>query len=204
MPAFFRIPLCLILIWKLALFSANAQDKTTILLFGDSIIAGYGVAAEESVPSQLQKIYDEKHRIIEVINGGVSGETTGQGRERLATTLDKYNPDVVVVALGTNDVLRGLPVQATKENLAAMLALLQKRKIRTILSGVLAPGNAERLYGKEFNAIYATLAKQYGVPLIPFLIGEDFNENGLMQPDNIHPNAKGTARIAENIAGYVK
>ena len=192
-----------VFIYALLPSPVSAKDKTILLLFGDSIIAGYGLEAEESLPAQLQAILEKDHA-VQVINGGVSGDTTGAGRGRLAWTLNKHHPDIVLLALGGNDVLRGIPPRITRENIAAMLALLKEREITTVLSAVWAPDNLGEAYREQFNAIYPKAADQYGVPLYPFLLSKTFGNKDLMQSDGIHPNAEGAKLIAHDLAEYFK
>lgn len=187
-----------------SLSHASAKDTTVILLFGDSIVAGYGLSSEETVPSHLQAILQEKYAGIEVINGGVSGDTTSSGRNRLEWTLDKHRPDLVVLALGGNDLLRGIPPEITKENIDVMIELLEKRGIPAVLSAVRAPYNLGGEYRARFEAIYTEAAKRSGIPLYPFLLNKTFGKNDLMQPDGIHPNAKGAKTIARDLAAYLQ
>ena len=192
-----------VFIYTLLPSSVSAEYKTTLLLFGDSIIAGYGLAAEETVPAQLQAILEKEHS-VQVINGGVTGDTTSGGRGRLAWTLDKHHPDIVVLALGGNDVLRGIPPRITQENIVAMLELLKEREITTVLSAVQAPNNLGEGYLEQFNAIYTKAADEYDVPLYPFLIHKTFGNKELSLSDGIHPNAEGSKLIAHDLAEYLK
>ncbi len=182
----------------------EAKATRTILLFGDSIVAGYGLAKEDALPTQLQAILREKDDAITVINGGVSGDTTSGGRSRLSWTLDKHEPDLVILALGGNDVLRGTRPKATKENIEAMLELLDQRGITTILSAVEAPANLGPLYRRQFNALYEDTADKFNIPLYPFLLRDTYGKPALMLPDGIHPNAKGAALIARNLAAFLE
>lgn len=183
---------------------AQANETTTILLFGDSIIAGYGLNEKDAVPAQLEQALREHDDSVRVINGGVSGDTTGAGRSRLEWTLDKHNPDMVVLALGGNDVLRGLPISVTTENILAMLELLKERNIPTILSAVQAPGNLGIAYQRQLNSLYKDASEKYEAPLYPFLLTETFGKKALMQQDGIHPNAEGAKTIANDLAEYLK
>lgn len=203
MSVFFRILLLFAAVLNQPIYHANAKETTAILLFGDSIIAGYGISAEESVPARLQSILQEKNKEIKVINGGVSGDTSGAGRSRLAWTLDKYHPDLVILALGGNDMLRGIPPQITRENIIAMLELLKQRNIAVILSAVLAPYNLGQDYKKRFDAVYTQAAKLYNAPLYPFLLSKTYGKSDMMQPDGIHPNARGAELIARELAEYL-
>jgi len=199
----FRIALLSILLCCLSLSHVNAKDTNVILLFGDSIVAGYGLGAEDSVPAKMESLLKKKYPDAKVINGGVSGDTTASGRSRLEWTLDKQRPGLVILALGGNDVLRGLPPAVTRDNLTAMLELLKQRNIPTILSAVQAPDSHGATYRKQFDAAYKELAEQYGTPLYPFLLADIFGNNGMMQPDGIHPNAQGAEHIAKLLVGYL-
>jgi acyl-CoA thioesterase-1 len=199
-----RIFVIFTVVYGLSLSYAQAEETTTLLIFGDSIVAGYGLSDKESVPACLETSLKRYSPGIKIINGGVSGDTTAGGRSRLAWTLDKHNPDIVVLALGGNDVLRGLPPQVTKENILAMLELLKQRKIPTVLSAVQAPTNLGLAYKREFDGIFTDAADDYDLPLYPFLLNETFGKNDLMQADGIHPNAKGAALIAQSLAEYLR
>lgn len=173
------------------------------MLFGDSLIAGYGLPAEDTVPTKLESLLRGKHPGVKIINGGVSGDTTAGGRSRLEWTLDRHEPSLVILALGGNDVLRGIPPAVTRENLTAMLDLLKQREIQTILSAVQAPDSHGATYGEQLEAAYKDLSKDYNIPLYPFLLADVFGNAGLMQPDGIHPNAQGAQRIAQRLAQYL-
>ena len=146
----------------------------------------------------------KKHPGVKVINGGVSGDTTAAGRSRLEWTLDKNRPNLVILALGGNDVLRGIPPAVTRDNLKAMLKLLKERNIPTILSAVQAPDSHGAAYGKQLDAAYKELSKQYGTPLYPFLLAGVFGNTELMQPDGIHPNPQGADYIATQLISYIE
>lgn len=182
---------------------ANAQTATSILLFGDSIIAGYGLAQESSLSAQLEIFFREKGKDVKVINGGVSGDTTTSARGRLEWTLDKYKPDVVFLALGGNDVLRGFSPTITRDNLDAMLTICKKRNIKVVLSAVRAPANLGLEYMGIFNKIYPDLADKYNAPLYPFLLEKTFGNQTLMQSDGIHPTAEGIKSIANELGPYL-
>jgi acyl-CoA thioesterase-1 len=199
-----RIFVIFTVVYGLSLSYAQAQETTTVLIFGDSIVAGYGLNENESVPIYLERALKKNTPGIKIINGGVSGDTTSGGRSRLAWTLDKHKPDFALIALGGNDVLRGVPPQTTKENILAMLELLKERKIPSVLSAVQAPGNLGVQYKTEFDNIFTDAAKTYNLPLYPFLLSETFGKNELMQADGIHPNAQGAEIIATSLAEYLQ
>lgn len=168
-----------------------------VLAFGDSLFAGYGVAPEDSYPSQLQRALRAQGINAQVYNAGVSGDTTAAGRQRLAFTLDEQpsKPDLAIVELGGNDLLRGLSPEQSRENLAAMIEELQSRDIDVLLMGMRAPPN----YGPEFQAafdgMYGDLARQYGVALYPFFLEDIYQEPELFQQDRIHPTEDGIERL---------
>jgi acyl-CoA thioesterase-1 len=180
-----------------------AKDTISILLFGDSIVAGYGLSAKESLAYCLQNILDAKGLKVKVINGGISGNTTNEGKNRLIKTLDQYKPNLVVLALGGNDMLRGIAPNVVKENLDSMLNILNERKIATIFQEVFAPIHMGIEYANEFNKAYEELAEKYKLPLYPFFLKKIYSNPSLMQSDGIHPSAKGIEIIAEDLAMHL-
>lgn len=182
-----------------------ARDGKLVLAFGDSLYAGYGVAQGESFPAQLEQALNEAGVAATVHNGGVSGDTTAAGRQRLAFTLDGLprKPDLVLLGLGGNDMLRGLPVAETEANLRAMLDELKRRGIPVILTGMVAAPNMGREYAGKFNALYPRLAKEYGAGLYPFFLDGVVTDPKLMQPDRIHPTADGIDRVVAKVEPLV-
>ena len=176
-----------------------------VLAFGDSLYAGYGVAPNESFPAELQAALRKQGVSATVHNGGVSGDTTAAGRQRLAYTLDGLprKPDLVVLGLGGNDMLRGIDPGQTDANLRAMLDELKRRDIPFVLTGMVAAPNMGRAYGERFNAIYPALAKDYGAPLYPFFLDGVVTDRQLMLPDRVHPNPEGIDRVVERVAPLV-
>lgn len=164
-----------------------------ILAFGDSLFAGYNVRPEESYPARLQTALRARGVNAEVTNAGVSGDTTAAGRARLAFTLDaqEAKPDLVILELGGNDLLRGLPPAQTRENLAAMLAELRRRNIPVLLMGMRAPPNLGADFVNRFDAIYPELAREYDADLVPFFLESIYTKPQLIQPDRVHPTAQG-------------
>lgn len=186
-----------------AVSPSDAHAASTVLIFGDSLTAGYRLNADEALPAVVEKKLREKGEEVTVINGGVSGDTTAGGKLRLAWTLGKHKPDVVLLALGGNDMLRGIPPQTVRENLDAMLATLKERNIRTILMAVQVPPNQDPAYTRAFNAIYPELAEEYGVVLYPFFLESIFGQPDYLLDDGIHPNARGVDYIAGYLADYL-
>lgn len=173
-----------------------------ILVLGDSLTAGYGLAPEEAFPVKLEQRLKKEGRNVRVLNGGVSGDTSAGGRARLDWALaDK--PDAVIVELGANDGLRGLEPAQMKDNLDAIIADLKKRNIAVLLAGMRAPPNFGPRYGAEFDAVYPSLAKKHAVPLYPFFLDGVAAEPALNQRDGIHPNRDGVRVIVDRITSYV-
>src|SRR5690606_29987823 len=143
-----------------------------ILAFGDSLFAGYNVAKEESYPARLEAALRAQGIDAQVANAGVSGDTTAAGLQRLAFTLDSQDgtPDLVILELGGNDLLRGLSPEETKANLASMLDILKQRGIPVLLMGMRAPPNYGPEFQQAFDALYPALAAEYGVELVPFFL----------------------------------
>lgn len=185
--------------------AAAARDGKLILAFGDSLYAGYGVAQNESFPHELEKVLRAQGHAVEVRNAGVSGETTQGGLQRLAFTLDGLSrkPDLVLLGLGGNDMLRGLDPAQSEKNLRAMLDMLKARKLPVLLTGMVAAPNMGTEYAARFNAIYPALARDYDVALYPFFLEGVIGNPRYMQADSIHPAPAGVDIIVNNIAPLV-
>lgn len=179
-----------------------AADPVVITMLGDSITAGYGLAAGEAPPARLQAWLAANGLAARVINAGVSGDTTAGGRARLDWVLAEQ-PDYLIVALGANDVLRGLDPAAARANLDAILTEAQARGIPVLLVGMLAAPNLGPDYAAAFNPIYAALAASHDVPLYPFLLDGVAMRPDLNQGDGLHPNAAGAAVLAERLGPTV-
>ena len=185
--------------------TALARDEKLVLAFGDSLYAGPGLDSGETFPVRLQAALAGRGIKARVHNGGVSGDTTAAGRQRLAFTLDGMPriPDLVLVGLGGNDMLRGLDPQVSRDNLDAILAELKRRGIPTMLTGMMAAPNLGRDYGARFNAIYPDLARKYDVPLYPFFLQDVVSRPELMQADRLHPRAAGVAIVVDRVTPMV-
>jgi acyl-CoA thioesterase I len=179
--------------------------KRTVLAFGDSLYAGYGLARGESLPDAIQQRLRASGIDATLVNAGVSGDTTSGGRARLAYTLDRMEqaPDLVLLGLGGNDVLRQIDPQETRANLGAMLDELARRKIPVVLTGMLAPPNLGPDFAGRFNTIFPQLAAEHQAVLDPFILQGVIGNRQLMLPDGVHPNARGVQRIADRIAPLV-
>jgi acyl-CoA thioesterase I len=185
---------------------ASAQYDKLVVAFGDSLYAGYRLAPNEGLAPQLQAALKADGVNARVHNAGVSGDTTAAGKSRLSFVLDNLErkPDLVVLGLGGNDMLRGIKPEETRANLVAMLDELKSRDVPVILTGMLAAPNLGADYGNAFNMIFPALAKQYDAPLYPFFLDGVVTDKALMLPDNIHPNAKGVARVVEGLSPLVE
>lgn len=180
--------------------------ERTIIAFGDSLFAGYGLDPRDSYPEKLEGALRAKGINADVINAGVSGDTTAAGLNRLEFTLAAQNqpPALFILELGGNDLLRGLEPEETKANLGKMLAILKAQKVPVLLMGMRAPPNYGPEFQAEFDAIYRDLAKQYGATLIPFWLEDIYREPELFQSDRIHPTADGIERLVASTLGEVE
>lgn len=180
----------------------GGKPSSRILVLGDSIAAGYGLPAAESLPAQLQAVLRRAGHEVEVLNGGVSGDTTAGGLARLDWMLGE-KPDIVIVELGGNDGLRSIDPKETYANLDKILTKLKAAKVEVLLTGMLAPPNLGAEYDREFDAIYPVLAKKHGCLFYPFVLDGVAAKPELNQADGIHPNARGVAVIVERLVPYV-
>lgn len=177
-------------------------EAPTIIVFGDSLVAGYQLPAGEGFPDQLQQALDEKGVAAKIVGAGVSGDTTSSGLARLDWSIGD-DADAVILELGANDALRGLPPVAARKNLDAMLNRLTERGLPVLLAGMLAPPNMGADYGEKFNSIYPDLAEKYGVALYPFFLDGVAANPALNMGDGIHPTKQGVALIVEKILPQV-
>jgi len=169
-----------------------------IVAFGDSLTAGYGLSESQSYPTLLQQRLDREGYRYRVVNAGVSGDTSAGGVRRIEWAL-KGDVRFLILELGANDALRGQPVAETKKNLAQIIETAQSHNVTVILAGMEAPPNLGGEYTREFRAVFRDLARQYNLELVPFFLEGIGGLSELNQPDGIHPNAKGTEIVLENI-----
>jgi len=187
----------------IALQNALASPRT-ILVFGDSLSAAYGIRPEEGWVALLAQRLKSQGYGYQIVNASVSGETTEGGLERLPRALQLHQPGVVILELGGNDGLRGLPPGATRDNLARMVQLSQAAAARVLLVGVRLPPNYGERYTEEFARLFPELAKQYRLPLVPFLLEHVALDPALMQADGLHPNARGEPLVLDTLWPYLK
>lgn len=176
-----------------------------IVTFGDSLYAGYNLETGEGLAPELERQLEAGGASIAVHSAGVSGDTTAAGLSRLAFVLDnlKRKPDLVMVGLGGNDMLRGVGYEQTEANLTAIMEELKKRNIKPMITGMIAAPNLGADYANKFNPIFPTLAKKYDAPFDPFILDGVVTNSSLMLPDGIHPTAEGIDIIAKRLAPMV-
>jgi acyl-CoA thioesterase-1 len=177
---------------------ADAPAAVTLVAFGDSLTAGYGLKASESFPAQLQMALQAKGYKVTIINAGVSGDTTADGLRRFDWAMQP-KPDGVILELGAKDALLGFDPKEPRANLDKMLAALKEKGVDVLLAGMKAPNNWGADYAKSFDAIYTDLAAKYGVALYPFFLNGVALDPTFSQPDGLHPTASGVAEVVKRI-----
>ncbi|KRR28909.1 arylesterase [Bradyrhizobium retamae] len=182
---------------------ATPVKPIKMVVLGDSLSAGLGLSAPAAFPARLQKALSDKGINVDMINAGVSGDTTSGGRDRLDWSIPE-GTEAVILELGANDALRGIDPAVTRAALSDILTRLKARKIAVLLCGMLAPPNYGSEYAARFNAIYPELSKSFGVPLYPFFLEGVASEAKLNQADGIHPTAEGVDIIVKNILPTVE
>lgn len=192
------------LFFTLLLNFSSAQTTSTLVIVGDSLTEGYGVTREKAYPALLeQKLNSGSSKKWKVVNAGVSGSTSASGLGRLKWQL-KSKPDVILIALGANDGLRGTKPEVTEKNLSDMIEAVQKEKIPVILAGMQMPPNYGPGFTKKYAEIFPSLAKKYKVHLVPFMLEGVAGDPKLNLADGIHPNEKGYEIIAETFYKSIK
>jgi acyl-CoA thioesterase I len=187
----------------IALQNAVASDRT-ILVFGDSLSAALGLRPEQGWVELLARRLQSQDYGYEVINASVSGETSSGGLQRLPRALELHRPALVILELGANDGLRGLPVEAMRANLLQMVRLSQAAGARVLLAGIRIPPNYGQRYGEQFAGAFPALAEQIHLPLVPFLLQDVALNPKLMQEDGMHPNAAGEPVVLDNVWPHLK
>jgi acyl-CoA thioesterase I len=196
----------LILLFVSVLFTAQnvkAQDQYTVLFLGDSLTEGYGLEDGESFPSLIEnKLEADGLEHIQVINAGISGSTSASGLSRLQWYI-RSRPDLLVLALGANDGLRGLSVDEMKANLTETIDYARNSNLSVVLTGMLIPPNYGPEYTEAFASVFTDLASEYNIPLMPFLLQDVAAIPELNQSDGIHPNVEGTKIVADNLYQFL-
>ena len=185
---------------------AVAGEEVRILAFGDSLFAGYNLAEHEGYPERLERALRQDGINARVVDAGVSGDTSAAGRQRLAFVLDQQEipPDLIMLELGGNDMLRGLDPADTRENFKAMLDELQERGVPVLLMGMRAPPNYGPDYQQRFDTLYGELAEEYNAQLVPFWLESIYQDPSLFQSDRIHPTAQGIDALVADTVDDVK
>lgn len=185
------------LAWALLWPPLASSEEPTLLVFGDSLSAGYGIPREDAWPRLLQERLAEEGYDYRVVNTSRSGETTAGGVRRLPETLDEHEPEVAVLQLGGNDGLRGLPVEQMRRNLGRMIETALDGGSRVLLVGIRIPPNYGQAYVERFEAVYPELAQEYDIPLVPFLLEGVWDRAEMMQDDRIHPTSAAQPRMLD-------
>ena len=179
--------------------SADAPAQRTIVVLGDSLSAGYGIKLQQGWVNLLSQRLAAEGYGYRVVNASVSGETTQGGLARLPRALEAHKPAIVVVELGGNDGLRGLPLATSRDNLARIIELSRAARARVLLVGMMIPPNYGARYADDFRGMFAALADKYSPAFVPFMLDQVALKPDLMQADGIHPNAAAQPRILENL-----
>jgi acyl-CoA thioesterase I len=194
-----------LLIILMVLWSQTVTPPKTILFYGDSLTAGYGLSVEEAFPALIGKKLSNKGKTAKIINAGLSGETSAGGLTRIDWVL-RQPIDIFVLELGPNDGLRGLPLEQTEKNLQAIIDKVKAKnpKVKIVVAGMMVPPNIGQDYTNKFKNIFPQLAKKNNATLIPFLLQDVAGDEKLNQSDGIHPNAEGHAIVAENVLKIIE
>jgi acyl-CoA thioesterase I len=183
---------------------APVSDKPKIVAFGDSLTAGFGLTEKESYPYLLQQKLNADGYNYEVVNAGVSGDTSQGGAERIEWSLEQGNVEILILGLGGNDLLRGLSPAQMKRNLGEIIKKAKEKNVKVLLCGMLAPPTMGEKYQREFMSAFPDLADEHDVAFMPFILEGVALEKRLNQPDGIHPNAEGARVMTENIYKALK
>lgn len=181
----------------------QAQDSFTIVFLGDSLTEGLGLDAEQSYPSLIEaRLREEGYSHVNIINAGISGSTSASALERMQWHI-RSRPDLVFLALGANDGLRGLSVENMKQNLEETIEFAQQNEVQVALAGMLIPPNMGQTYTDNFAAVFPDLAAAHDIPLMPFLLQDVAGITELNQADGIHPNVRGAEIVASHVYDFL-
>lgn len=191
------------LLFFLFLFSSTSFAQKKLVVLGDSLTEGIGVAKESAFPHLLEQKIKAQKKDWTVVNSGISGSTTASAPGRLKWVM-KTKPDAILLILGANDGLRGLDVGQSEKNLSLVIEAAQKDKVKIMLGGIYMPPNYGKEYSEKFKAMYRRLANKYKVPLVPFILEKVAGDPKYNLPDGMHPNEEGHKLVAENIFQSIK
>ena len=187
------------LVAAFAVLALPAHAERTLLVFGDSLSAAYGLAPQQGWVALLEQRIAQQKLDWKVVNASVSGETTAGGLRRLPQDLKRHKPDAVLIELGANDALRGQPIAGIRSNLEEMVRLVRRARAEPVLLGIMIPPNYGIDYAAEFRKLYPALAKREALPLVPFLLAGLVEDPGNFQPDQLHPTAAAEPRVLDNV-----
>lgn len=179
--------------------AAEKVMQQTLLILGDSLSAGYGITHGSNWTDLLQQQLNKQGKDITLVNASISGDTTANGLNRLPAALKQFQPDMVLIELGANDGLRGLPLKHIKANLQMLIESAQKAGARVLLMDIIIPPNYGKRYTQAFRQIYQDLTRQYALTLLPFLLKDIALKPALMQADGLHPNEKAQPKISQAV-----
>ncbi|WP_241984200.1 arylesterase [Aliidiomarina sedimenti] len=174
-----------------------ASANVSLLIFGDSLSAGYGISQADTWVAEIERRWQQDYPEYSIINASISGDTTQGGLRRLAEVVERHQPDAVFIELGGNDGLRGFQIDSIRSNLSEMIHYLQNRDIHVALSQIEIPPNMGPRYTDQFRSLFANIAEQHNVELVPFFMLDIATDPGLMQSDGIHPNLQAQEAIAD-------
>jgi acyl-CoA thioesterase-1 len=177
----------------------SPAESTTIMVYGDSLSAGYGLPQKTGWVSMLKTQLKKQQAVYQIINASISGETTLGGLNRIEQALKRHHPNIVIVELGANDGLRGLPIKSIHDNLEAIVKACKQNKASILLVGMRLPPNYGTAYTKKFSAIYQQIAKRHELRLVPFLLAGFGDKPEYFQEDKIHPNKNAQEKILNNV-----
>ncbi len=184
--------------------ASTMPDQKTLLVFGDSLSAAYGIDSRKGWVALLQEKLAETHPEWHVVNASISGETTAGGLSRLPEALETHNPDLILLQLGANDGLRGLPLKGMKGNLSQMIALSKQHDTNVLLFEMRIPPNYGPLYGQRFQKVFSELAVQHEILLVSFFLNGVAGQAGLNQSDGIHPKAVAQRQLLKNVWAHLE
>jgi acyl-CoA thioesterase-1 len=190
---------CIFLLLAAVLGTAGVPTAASIVVVGDSLSAAYGIDKQRGWVALLQSRLQERHLDYRVVNASITGDTTRGGLSRLAATLERERPQILIIALGGNDGLRGFAPEQTRHNLRAMIEQGRAAGAQVLLLGMRLPANYGKAYGEKFHRVYRELADEQQVVLVPFFLEGVAETRALMQPDGIHPGIEAQPRILDNV-----
>jgi len=199
-----RVIQAILLFCLMSTKAVAGNEPIRIIIFGDSLTAGPGLAAQDTLPAQLERRLIQHGYLVVVINAGVSGDTTEMGLARVAYTLEDVPFQIGIIELGANDMLRGLDPKRAQANLEQLISAFQAKSVRVLVTTMVSSENWGQIYKANFDSIYPQLSKKYGVPLIPFMMEGVWGDPRLLIGDGLHPNAAGIAKMVDHMLPEVE